>query len=185
MPRPARIILVNGVSSVGKTSTIAALHEITADPFLHVRMDDFLGMLPVPWFGHPDGITFTPTTDTEGRAGVDVIVGPAGARLFAGMRAAVAAMAAEGNDLILDEVLFEGDADYRRRLAAFDLKLVGLFAPIEVIEARERARGDRMVGLARRQMDLVHQGVTYDLELDTSVNTPQVCAEAIKAAFEL
>ncbi len=52
-------------------------------------------------------------------------------------------------------------------------------------EARERRRGDRMIGLARWQFDRVHRGMAYDLELETSRATAMECAEAIKARFAL
>jgi chloramphenicol 3-O phosphotransferase len=76
-------------------------------------------------------------------------------------------------------------ADYQALLAGFTLHLVGVFAPLDVLEARERARGDRLIGLARGQYDRVHRGKTYDLEIDTSTATPAECAERIKRAFGL
>jgi chloramphenicol 3-O phosphotransferase len=54
-----------------------------------------------------------------------------------------------------------------------------------VLEARERARGDRLIGLARWQLDRVHVGVAYDLEIDTTAASPLECARMIKAAFDL
>ncbi|MFZ3005690.1 MAG: hypothetical protein WA047_05905, partial [Phenylobacterium sp.] len=40
----------------------------------------------------------------------------------------------------------------------FETRFVGLLAPLEVLEAREVARGDRQIGLARWQFDRVHAG---------------------------
>ncbi len=56
-----------------------------------------------------------------------------------------------------------------------------MFAPLAVLEGRERQRKDR--GLARWQYDLVHQGKIYDLEVDTSTATAMDCARKIKQAF--
>jgi chloramphenicol 3-O phosphotransferase len=42
----ARIVLINGVSSVGKGSVAKALQKIASRPMLHVQMDAFLEMLP-------------------------------------------------------------------------------------------------------------------------------------------
>jgi chloramphenicol 3-O phosphotransferase len=110
-------------------------------------------------------------------------VGEVGRRALDGMRHAVAALAARGNSLIVDDVMLEGEADiYRRLLAGCDLRLVGLHAPLEVLEARERARGDREIGLARGQAGRVHRGVVYDLEVDTSQATPDEIAARICAA---
>ena len=52
-----------------------------------------------------------------------------------------------------------------------------------MVERREKARGDRTLGLARWQYDKVHGGMSYDLELDTSVATPEALAGLIKEAF--
>ena len=104
-----------------------------------------------------------------------------------GMRHAVAAMAAQGNSLVVDDVMTrEGqDREYRALLSDFDVYLVGLFASPEILEARERQRGDRAIGLARWQFDRVHRNVTYDLKIDTGATTPLRNAEIIRDAFGL
>jgi chloramphenicol 3-O-phosphotransferase len=47
------------------------------------------------------------------------------------------------------------------------------------LEQRERDRGDRMVGQGRGHAHLIHQWPTYDVEIDTSVGTPQAAASTI------
>jgi chloramphenicol 3-O phosphotransferase len=185
-PQP-QIIILNGVGSVGKTSTARALQAIAAAPFMHVSMDAFLDMLPAKLFGQPDGLTFT-TIDDGGKPSIAITSGPVIERALRGMRHAVAALAEQGNPLIVDEVMIGDDGAagaYRTLLAAFDLRFVGLFAPLEVLEARELARGDREIGLARWQYDRVHQGMAYDLEIDTSKVTPEDVAARIRDAFDL
>ena len=109
------------------------------------------------------------------------------ARAMRGMRHAIAAMAAQQNDLVVDDVMLDAaDAEeYRALLTHTQLRFVGLFAPLDVIEARERARGDRRLGLARWQFERVHQGQRYDLEIETSASTPSGNAQQICAAFDL
>ncbi len=185
MNATARIVLLNGVGSVGKSSIAKALQTMTADPFLHVEMDAFLEMLPEASFGRPDGLTFE-TVEEDGKPAVVIKAGPVAERAFRGMRHAIAAMAMQGNNLIVDEVMLKDEmAEYASLLAAFDLFLVGVFAPLDVLEARERQRGDRRIGLARWQYDRVHKDKTYDLELDTSRATPVECATQIKQKFRL
>lgn len=70
-------------------------------------------------------------------------------------------------------------------LQDYDLRIVGLRAPLEIVEARERARGDREIGLARWQFERVHRDRQYDLELDTSVESPEASAARIVRAFHL
>ena len=181
-----QIVILNGIGSVGKSATAKALQAITSNPFLHVAMDAFLDMLPETMLAHPDGLMFK-TSQHEGRPIVEVRSGPVLERAMRGMRHAVAAMAGQGNNLIVDEVMIEaGTAQaYRDLLRSYDLYVVGLVAPLDVLEARERARGDRAIGLARGQYGLVHRGIAYDLEVDTSVAAPLECARLICNAFGL
>jgi chloramphenicol 3-O phosphotransferase len=181
----AHIILLNGVGSVGKSSIAKALQAITATPFLHVEMDAFFAMMPERYWDHPDGVTFE-TVEQDGKPSVIIRSGPVAERTFCGMRRAIAAMARAGNNLIVDEVMLGDElAEYRDLLADFVLHVVGVFAPLDVLEERERARGDRLIGLARWQYERVHQGKHYDLALDAGGATPAECAERIKRHFGL
>jgi chloramphenicol 3-O phosphotransferase len=181
-----RIILLNGVGSAGKSSIARALQDITAVPYLHVPMDSFLDMLPARYGeNHPDGFSFTPV---EGHGGIalQINTGEVAAKALRGMRRAVVALAGQGNNLIVDDVMLDDTwPDYQTLLAPYDVSLVGVFAPLAVLEERERQRGDRMIGLARWQYDRVHQGMVYDLEIDTSTATPEACARKIKQALGL
>ncbi|WP_340644052.1 AAA family ATPase, partial [Phenylobacterium sp.] len=143
-PMSPQIIILNGVGSAGKSSTARALQKICARPFLHVSMDAFLDMIPPAMFGHADGLVFE-TLDDGGKPSVAIHSGPVMAAAMRGMRRAIAAMAAAGNSLIVDDVIIDpaDEADYRALLAGFEVRFVGLFAPLEVLEARELARGDR------------------------------------------
>lgn len=135
---------------MGKSATARALQTITAEPFLHVQMDAFLDMLPQRMFGHPDGLVFD-ATEEHGYPSVSIRTGPVVERAMHGMRHAIAAMAALGNNLLVDDVLLAAAKaqQYRSLLSPFSVRFVGLFAPLELLEKRERARGDRQVGLAR------------------------------------
>ncbi len=181
----AKIVLLNGVGSAGKGSIARALQTITATPFLHVEMDAFIDMLPEALQDHADGFSFE-TVLEDGKPSVVIRSGPVGARTMRGMRHAIAAMAGQGNNLIVDDVIFsDGIAEYRELLSGFDLHLVGVMAPLAVLEAREAARADRLPGLARWQYHRVHKGVDYDLEVDTSRLTPLECARRIQQELTL
>lgn len=185
MDRTGRIVLLNGVGSAGKGSIAKALQAITTDPFLHVQMDAFMDMLPPAYHQHPDGFTYQ--TAFEGDKPVVVIkTGPIGERTLRGMRHAIAAMATQGNNLIVDDVLLgQEKAEYAALLSAFEAYFVGVFAPLDVLEARELERGDRLIGLARWQYSRVHEDMTYDLEVDTSSASPMECATLIRDKFRL
>ena len=181
----ATVILLNGVGSAGKSSIAKALQTITAEPFLHVAMDAFLEMMPARYWDHPDGVTFE-TVQQDGKPSVIIHSGPVAERIMRGMRQSIAAMARAGNNLIVDDVLLENEmAEYASLLADVAFHAVGVFAPLDVLETRERERGDRLIGLARWQYDRVHHGKRYDLELDTGNATPIECATLIKQRFGL
>ena len=183
---PPLIIILNGVSSVGKTSTSLALQAVASRPFLHVAMDAFIGMLPRSMFGHPEGLMFE-TVEAEGGPAIVIRAGEVLERAMRGMRHSILAMAAQGNELIVDEVMIGPDKvdEYRALLKAFNVRFVGLFASLDVLEERERQRGDRRIGLARWQFARVHQDITYDLQIDTTTGTPAENAQTIRTAFGL
>jgi chloramphenicol 3-O phosphotransferase len=181
-----RVVILNGVSSVGKSSVGRALQEITQAPMLYVAMDDYLSMLPRHTFGTPEGLTFI-TRDDNGSPSTEVVAGVLVRKALADMRCAVAALAAAGNDVIVDDVMFLSgeDAEYRRLMPHAEVRLVALTAPLAIVEARECARGDRTLGLARWQFDRVHHGRRYDLEIDTSTGSPANHAMTIRDRFDL
>lgn len=179
----SHIIILNGVGSAGKSSIARALQDISTQPYLHVAMDVFLDMLPAAYWDRPDGFTYEPISGDHGPA-VAIRTGNVAARLLSGMRHAVAALAAQGNNLIVDDVMLGSEMDdYRTLLADFQVSLIAIRAPLAVLEERERRRGDRSIGLARWQYDLVHRGMKYDLEIDTSTAMPAACALKIKEAL--
>ena len=53
----------------------------------------------------------------------------------------------------------------------FKVLYVGLDAPLDIIEEREKKRGDRMVGGAKGMYHKIHKDVVYDLVLDTHKNS--------------
>ena len=187
MPSKCRpiIIIFNGVGSSGKSSTARALQEIAAIPLLHVAMDSYLDMLPESMFGHPDGLTFRPSR-IDSHPVITIEVGMVCRRLLSGMRHAVAAMAEQGNSMIVDDVMLGDEADeYRALLKGHDVRFVRFNVPLEILEARERLRGDREIGLARGQYDLIRLGFGYDLEIDAETSTPVQNALLIRDEFGL
>jgi chloramphenicol 3-O phosphotransferase len=66
-------------------------------------------------------------------------------------------------------------------LDGLDVVWVGVRCDAQVAAGREMARGDRVRGMAAVQADLVHRGVMYDVEVDTTHTESIVCAETIAA----
>lgn len=176
----ALVVILNGTTSAGKTSLARAVQAAASRPFLHVQMDDFLNMQPGWLKDHAGGFVFLPVEGVTPPE-VSVETGPFGKRLMDGMRRSVAAMAEAGLDVIVDDVwMGEGEQqEYRRLLNNHQPVFVGVHAALEVAEAREVARGDRDIGQARWQFPRVHAGAEYDLEVDTSQESPDVLARSL------
>ncbi len=181
-----KIIVLNGIGSAGKTSASKELQKITKLPFLHVQGDSFLEMLPPRLFDHPDGIIFKQSGE-DAKASIEIQMGDAMTRLLSGFRHSVAALAAQGNNLIVDDVMLEAadQALYFDALKQFDVSFVALHAPLEILERRERGRKDRLIGLARWQHERVHVGIKYDLEIDTEHATSADIAKQIAETLKL
>ena len=99
----------------------------------------------------------------------------------------IGAMVRAGGKIIIDDVFLGGpnsQGRWRAVLTDLDVFWVGVHCDPDVAEARERSRGDRTVGMARQQALLVHRGVEYDLELDSSEITAAAAAETIRRAVE-
>lgn len=79
----ARIIILNGVGSAGKSSIARALQDITAEPYLYVAMDAFLDMLPAAYEDHPDGFIYEPVISDD-RPALAIRTGSVAQRLSAG-----------------------------------------------------------------------------------------------------
>jgi chloramphenicol 3-O phosphotransferase len=173
-----RLIVINGGSSSGKTAIVRCLQAVLPDPWLAVGVDTFVGALPASMRQSSAGIEFT--------ADGGVSVGPQFMALDAAWLRGVAAMARAGARVIVDDVFLGGAASQARTCAAFeglDVLWVGVRCAAEVAVGREIARGDRVSGMAATQAEVVHGGVTYDVEVDTTRTEPIACARVIAATL--
>lgn len=87
----------------------------------------------------------------------------------------------------MDEVLVDGAAGQARwdaALAGVGVLWVAVRCDAAEAARREAVRGDRMAGMARLQADSVHEGIAYDLAVDTTANAPDLCARQIVRAVE-
>lgn len=175
----ATVILLNGVSSVGKTSLAKAIQQASERDLLHVSMDTFIAMVPDNREAEPHWFPVEQAQAPDGTL-TRITSGPRGMALLERMRAMIAELADAGFDVVVDEVC-KADivADFRMRLAGHALHLVKVSADLSIIEQRERDRGDRLLGLAREQSAHLHDGIAYDQEVDTGSGSPEGCARRI------
>lgn len=191
--QPGVVIVLNGASSSGKTTIQKAIQKLSKDFFLRVGIDTFFDALIdepnlseshttkkfdqyTPSGEYVRGIEYR--EDPEGHPVIPLKVGPAGDRIIFGMHRAIAAYASTGNNLIVDYILYKPSwaKDLEESLKNTKVYWVKVNAPLEVIEARERKRNTSPAGHARSHYQTVHDGIVYDLELDTSLQSPEECA---------
>jgi len=132
---------------------------------MHVQLDSFRAMEPPDYFGSGQ--------PEQSRRRL--------AALCRAMNATSIEYVRHGQNVILDHVLPPvGWCYLAEDLAPFAVFLVGVHCSSTVLEARERARQDRPIGLAASQVLGVHEGCEYDFNIDTTEATPDECALALR-----
>lgn len=97
-------------------------------------------------------------------------------------RTTVAHLASGGLNVIVDDVC-DGNNElqiWREILKGYDCIFIGVFCNGEELERREQNRGNRKLGIAIEQSLRVHQGIKYDLAIDTGLHSSKQCVEIIK-----
>ena len=169
-----QVIVLNGGSSSGKTGIAHCLQAILPRPWLRVGVDDLVDALPPALLDSGPGIGL-------GQQG-EVTVGAGFREIEAAWMAGVAAMVRAGARVIVDDVFLGGAASQERTrafLVGLEVLWVGVHCDPETAARREIARGDRTAGMAASQATLVHKGVAYDVEVDTSRSESLDCARLI------
>jgi chloramphenicol 3-O phosphotransferase len=152
-----KIILLSGASSSGKSTLAEGLQKALDEPFLHLQLDDFIKMLP----RNDDWEMFC--------------------RMVSGMNRSIAALAGEGNNLIVDHVLIDNDwlNQCLDVLREFYVLFVGVDCPLEELERREKIRDARRQGFARQQFENIHKGKIYDVKVNTFEASAEKCTEKV------
>ncbi|KES03789.1 chloramphenicol phosphotransferase [Streptomyces toyocaensis] len=170
------MIILNGGSSSGKSGIVRCLQSVLPDPWLAFGVDSFIDAMPVRLQASDAGLGIA----EDGT----VSVGAEFRALEAAWTEGIVAMARAGARIVVDDVFLGGAASqqrWRKALDGVDVLWVGVRCESSVAAAREVARGDRVQGMAAQQADVVHEGVFYDLEVDTTHTESLVCARTIAA----
>lgn len=181
------VIILNGPSSVGKSSIIKAFQQLNKKPWLSIGIDNFfVGVLPPKFYleDTPEHHTIMhgiPSIDTQGNKVFTLIIGHEGKKVIKGMHRAIAAYAQSGNNVIVDYINYDPlfINDLKNVLQEIPVLWIGIHASLESIEQREKLRGTSPQGHARSHYATVHQGINYDLQLDTDKLTPSESAQLI------
>ncbi|MBA3954293.1 hypothetical protein H0X48_03185 [Candidatus Dependentiae bacterium] len=186
-PISGTIIILNGPSASGKSSLQKKLQELYAELYLKVGIDDlFVNLLPARYITSPVPhqtpetmvMKGTSSKDSEGNPVFSLEIGTLGQKAIAGMHAAIGAYARAGNNVIVDYILYypEWTAQLVHNLRGLRVYMIGIKPTLSAIEQREKSRGTTPLGHARSHYATVHQGMIYDLELDTTAMTVEQAA---------
>ena len=189
--QPGHVVILNGVPRAGKTSIARAIQDTFDGPWMNLGVDALKEHVAPARFG--PGLGLRPFA---GRPDYEVVVAP----YFLALYESIAAHARHGLGVVTDIGHHDGYTKSlgllprcAAALAGISVLFVGVRCPVDVIMARRRAgqagrEGVYAVGVpgdpvpeSVRQWDAaVHDGVVYDLEVDTARLSPEACAAAIQ-----
>ncbi|WMJ88690.1 chloramphenicol phosphotransferase CPT family protein [Anaerocolumna sp. MB42-C2] len=155
-----KIILLNGVSSSGKTTLAKELQKVLQEPYFHLSYDTFFFMMPQKYFGYDNEVCESMINLLH-----NCIV------TFTKLKA----------NVIIDHVFYKKSMllDCINLLKDYPVLFVGVHCPLNELERREKERGNRRVGQAKEQLEFFHKNEIYDIEVDTFNNTISECAQLI------
>jgi chloramphenicol 3-O phosphotransferase len=152
--QPGHVVVLNGPSSVGKSSLMAAFADAATTPWAYVD-EPMLGHVASKFLAWP--ATAGPVAD--------------------GFLAALAAAARVGNHFIVSSGGITQER-FRDALVGVPTFYVGLQAPLAVLLERQLTQADKFGGLAEESVG-IHEDWEYDLTIDTSSCRPSEAAEQL------
>ncbi len=179
-----QIVVLNGTPRSGKSSIVAAIQETFEGVWINLGVDRYMQMTPKRYL---PGIGLRP-------GGEQPDLEPLIARMYAALYESMAAHSRLGLNVVADvdhHDAYSGPLgilpDCARRLEGLPALFVGIRCPIAVIMERRRSTGWNQdlpedappPPPVLRWQEEVHNHGIYDLEVDTSLLTPEQCAEAI------
>lgn len=158
-----QIIVVNGVSSSGRTSLVTQFCLMTGTEYRKTHIDEFIKTLsPHEW---------------EKWAGTDTGWSEIGKRYNHYL-----ADLSHSFEKIIADAFYILPTAREHLFSLFGRRhvfYVQLFCELHELERREVARGDRPIGLARSQFDTLYSFADYDLKIDSTEKSIKTCAEEL------
>ncbi len=190
-----QIVILNGAPRSGKSSIVEVIQETFDGAWMNLGVDHSFRATPPrlrPGIGLRPGGGERP--DLE----------PLVPTLYATMYETIAAHSRLGLNVVVDvghhsayAVPLNILADCAKRLAGLPVLFVGVRCPIEVIMERRHVTqpgreqqylvgtpDDPIPAPVQRWQDEVHKPGIYDVEVDTSLLTPEQCAEVIRQRLD-
>jgi chloramphenicol 3-O phosphotransferase len=160
-----KIIFLNGVTSSGKTSIVEAM-QARKDRFLYVVANDL--------FQETVGETYLRENYWKYLSDA-ILMMYYTARMFSD----------HGKDILIDGIIVERPeiAPHYQRIKeifrGYPLHVVEVYCPLEICRQRNIARGDRYETQSEEQAALMARDIDTCCRVDTSVHSPEECADII------
>lgn len=156
-----KIIILNGVSSSGKTTLAKTLQERLNEPFFWIGGDAFIDMMPEKFYNE-DCVLLGKTVSILHHT-IKVFSDRELNAIF---------------DCVFEETAWMEECV--ELLREYPVLFVHVTCPLEELQRREKERGDRGIGLAEAQIPLLNpKDNTYDITVDTHNNSKEECADMI------
>jgi len=205
---PGQIVIVNGTSGSGKSTTCEIFARDSDDYWILYGIDHFIANSLPAKFGHhgpraAEGIQAVPVDPADPDGPLKWQFGPQGTRAFAVLHQWIAAASRGGCNIVFDHLLMTDTpvlADCAWALEGLPALLVTLKPPYEVLERRVAERKmdkkmptdllgadavkkiiDRLNRLRAWFTQAVYANEIADLTIDTSVHGPEEVAAMIRA----
>ncbi len=163
------IIILNGVSSSGKTTISKALQKGIDEHYFWVANDSFCEMC----------------SETHWRQDWVVAINLA----LKALAYSVKQMSDLGINIIVDQVFLNNESQNRilhefvTILYNYPILFVRVDSSLEDLRKREVERGNRRIGQAESQLDIVHNHELYDIVINTSTTGLDENIELLKSAI--
>jgi chloramphenicol 3-O phosphotransferase len=168
-----KIILLNGCSSAGKSSISEKIMELSEEPWLNFSLSTFWNALSPKYKGFGEksneGLQFILRHNKQGLPINEVKINAYGEKLFDSMPKVFKQLANDEHNLIIEEVILEQKylRNYKDNLKEYQVYFVNVGCELEILEEREKLRGDRVIGTNRAQfLKMRNLDWEYDLKLD-------------------
>ena len=182
-----KIILLNGTSSAGKSTTAQAVQAIMNEPYLHTGVDHYQ-------LAFPPNLVNIKATGKGKAVGWDVVygetglqsiqIGAVGKQLIRGMYKMIAALSDTGINVVVDDVIWNIwilDAAVSM-LHNYPVYFIALDLSLEASIEREQKRGNRGPGNAQFFYPRVYGlNDVYDARIDVENCHPDECAQLVKS----
>ena len=156
------IVILNGVSSSGKTTLANAIQNSLSELYVRLSIDDFVSMMPCKMIENDLGNAFY-TSQTI-------------------LLQTIKALSDAGTNVVVDNVMltyFETLDQYVECLHDYPVFLVKVVCPTHELRRREMERGDRPVGQGEEQINDLEPKDCYEISVDTFANTTEECVRLI------